>query len=57
MSQECETIRVKAEKVPGNEEGYIIINKEDFNPETQELFGVEKATEPVAGAPAAPWKK
>ena len=34
MSESCPTVKVKFD----NEDGFIIINKSDFNPDTQELL-------------------
>lgn len=57
-----ETVQIKAEKIPGNELGFIVINKEDFDPEIHELFAEEtepeKPVEPVVEQPTAnPWAK
>jgi hypothetical protein len=42
-----ETVKIKAEKTRGNESGYVVINKEDFDAEKHTLFD----------APVAPKKE
>lgn len=37
-----ETIKIKAPKTKGNEEGFIIINADEFDAKTQELFDESK---------------
>lgn len=46
MSDTCPTVKIVAE----NEQGYVVINEDDFDEETQVLF--EEPT--VEGQPAAP---
>jgi hypothetical protein len=35
---QLETIKVKCAVVPGNDQGFYVINKEDFDAEKHELF-------------------
>jgi hypothetical protein len=50
----CETVRVKCDKVPGNDLGFYVINKSDFNADQHELFDEEVALQPTPEQPVAP---
>lgn len=56
MSNECETVKVKAEKVEGNENGYIVINKEDFDAEKHALFDEQPKQVAAPAQVVQPWK-
>lgn len=60
MSQHPETVRIKSNN-PSHTDGYIVINKADFDPETQELHAddaaMAEAMKAAEALTAAPTKK
>lgn len=37
-----ETVKIKVQPCEGNEDGIVIINKSDYDPEKHELYGAPK---------------
>lgn len=48
----CPTVRIKAEVTDDNPLGYVVINKEDFDAETHELFEAEPEPAPSGEEPS-----
>lgn len=50
----CATMRIKSEPSPDNEAGFVVINVEDFDPETMQDFDAKEPTaEELAAAELA----
>jgi hypothetical protein len=41
----CNTVKIKTEKVAGNDFGYIVINESDYDPDQHDLFVENEATD------------
>jgi hypothetical protein len=66
---QCPTVRIKSDVLLDNPNGYVVINEEDFDEATMELYKEPKALAPAptpsapatapahAAAPAPPWTK
>lgn len=51
---DCPTMRIKSEPSPNNEAGFVVINVEDFDPDTMQDFDVkEPSAEELAAAELA----
>ncbi len=51
---DCPTMRIKSEPSPDNEAGFVVINVEDFDPDTMQDFDVkEPSAEELAAAELA----
>lgn len=52
---QCETTRIRSEPSPENETGFVVINLEDFDPETMKLFDPSPKDPPaVPPSPVVP---
>lgn len=49
MDGVCNTVKIVAEKVPGNDTGFIVINESDYNPEIHTLHGETAAADEFEG--------